>query len=48
MLCAVGLGKTVEDAQRQAYDLVQAIHWDQAQYRHDIGYRAVARERKAR
>jgi phosphoribosylamine--glycine ligase len=48
VLCAVGLGKTVEDAQHQAYDLVEAIHWDQAQYRHDIGYRAVVRERNAR
>ena len=32
----------------QAYDLVHAIHWNLVQYRRDIGYRAVARERKAR
>ncbi|MGD0503994.1 MAG: phosphoribosylamine--glycine ligase [Steroidobacteraceae bacterium] len=48
VVCAVGLGKTVEDAQHQAYGLVDAIHWNQAQYRRDIGYRAVARERNAR
>lgn len=44
VLCAVGLGDTVAAAQRQAYDLVEAIHWNRAQYRRDIGYRAIARE----
>ena len=44
VLCTVGLGDTVRDAQRQAYALAQAIHWPGMQYRHDIGYRAVARE----
>ena len=48
VLCAVGLGETVESAQRQAYDLADAIHWDGMQYRRDIGYRAVARERASR
>jgi phosphoribosylamine--glycine ligase len=46
VLCAVGLGTTVEDAQREAYGLVGAIHWNLVQYRRDIGYRAVARERR--
>jgi len=45
VLCAVGLGDTVRDAQRQAYDLVHAIHWNRVQYRRDIGHRALARER---
>ena len=45
VLCAVGLGDTVSAAQRQAYALVDAIHWDLVQYRRDIGYRAIARER---
>ncbi len=45
VLCAVGLGEDVAAAQRQAYDLVHAIHWNLVQYRRDIGYRAVARER---
>jgi phosphoribosylamine--glycine ligase len=44
VLCAVGLGDTVRAAQLQAYELVQAIHWNLVQYRRDIGYRAIARE----
>ena len=47
VLCAVGLGATVSDAQRQAYGLVNAIHWNLVQYRRDIGYRAVQREEGA-
>ena len=45
VLCAVGLGATVAEAQREAYALVEPIRWSGVQYRHDIGYRAVARER---
>ncbi len=45
VLCAVGLGATVGAAQRQAYDLVDQIHWHLVQYRRDIGFRAVERER---
>jgi phosphoribosylamine--glycine ligase len=45
VLCAVGLGETVAAAQREAYALVEPIRWTGMQYRHDIGYRAVARER---
>ena len=44
VLCAVGLGDTVADAQAQAYDLVNAIHWNLVQYRRDIGYRAIKDE----
>jgi phosphoribosylamine--glycine ligase len=44
VLCAVGLGDTVSAAQRQAYALAGAIHWDGMQYRRDIGHRAIARE----
>jgi phosphoribosylamine--glycine ligase len=44
VLCAVGLGEGVSAAQRQAYDLVHAIHWNLVQYRRDIGHLAVARE----
>lgn len=44
VLCAVGLGERVSDAQRQAYALVDAIQWPGVQYRRDIGYRAIARE----
>ncbi len=44
MLCAVGLGESVREAQREAYALAEAIHWSGLQYRKDIGYRAIARE----
>ena len=44
VLCAVGLGDSVRDAQDRAYAIAQVIHWTGMQYRHDIGYRAVARE----
>jgi phosphoribosylamine--glycine ligase len=41
VLCAVGLGDSVAAAHAQAYDLVNAIHWNLVQYRRDIGYRAI-------
>jgi phosphoribosylamine---glycine ligase len=44
VLCAVGLGGSVRDAQLQAYDLVHAIHWNLVQYRLDIGHRAIEQE----
>jgi len=44
VLCAVGLGKSVSDAQREAYALADAITWEGLHYRRDIGYRAIARE----
>jgi phosphoribosylamine--glycine ligase len=43
VLCAVGLGAKVLEAQRAAYQLVKGIDFAGAQYRHDIGYRAIAR-----
>jgi phosphoribosylamine---glycine ligase len=45
VLCAVGLGTDVAEAQRAAYALVDAVHWPGMQYRRDIGYRALVRER---
>jgi len=45
VLCAVGLGNSVYEAQQAAYKLADAITWNGLQYRRDIGYRAVARER---
>jgi phosphoribosylamine---glycine ligase len=44
VFCAVGLGATVKAAQREAYALVDTVHFDGAQARRDIGYRAIARE----
>ena len=43
VLCAVGLGSDVAAAQREAYALADAIHWDGVHYRRDIGHRAVSR-----
>jgi len=45
VLCAVGLGDTVQAAQARAYQLVDSIHWDGMYCRRDIGHRAIARER---
>jgi phosphoribosylamine--glycine ligase len=45
VLCAVGMGANVGEAQRAAYALCDQIRWDGVQYRRDIGYRAIERER---
>jgi phosphoribosylamine--glycine ligase len=44
VLCAVGLGAGVGEAQRAAYALADTIRFEGMQYRRDIGYRALARE----
>ncbi|MBR7069597.1 MAG: phosphoribosylamine--glycine ligase [Oxalobacter sp.] len=41
VLCAVGLADTMRSAQQTAYSLVEAIHFEGAQYRKDIGWRAL-------
>lgn len=46
VLCACALGDTVYQAKLRAYDLVHQIRWDDAYYRSDIGYRAIAREQQ--
>ena len=38
------VGETVREAQTRAYEAVSRIHWPDGFYRHDIGWRAVARE----
>ena len=43
VLCVVGTGDNVREAQAEAYKVVRQIHWDGVQYRTDIGYRAIAR-----
>ena len=45
VLCAVALGETVSQAQKQAYELVDTISWEGMFYRNDIGYRAIEREK---
>jgi phosphoribosylamine--glycine ligase len=44
VLCVVGLGESVTDAQRTAYEGVSLVSWRDEYHRDDIGYRAVARE----
>jgi phosphoribosylamine---glycine ligase len=41
VLCVVGLGSTVAEAQETAYRQVRRIHWADAYYRTDIGYKAL-------
>ncbi len=48
VLCVTALGESVAAAQRRAYEVVRGIHWKHAQYRSDIGYRAIAREQAQR
>ena len=48
VLCATGLGASVAEAQAQAYALADAVRFPGMQYRRDIGYRAIERERGAR
>jgi phosphoribosylamine--glycine ligase len=48
VLCVTALGEQVATAQQRAYQALAAIHWDGAFCRHDIGYRAIARETIAR
>jgi phosphoribosylamine--glycine ligase len=44
VLCVCALGDSVTDAQQRAYAGVSAIHWAHEFHRHDIGWRAIARE----
>ncbi len=46
VLCAVGLGDSVSEAQQKAYELTKKVSWKDSFYRNDIGYRAIAREQK--
>ncbi|MCW5581300.1 MAG: phosphoribosylamine--glycine ligase [Luteimonas sp.] len=45
VLCVCALGDSVADAQRRAYAEVAGISWRGEFHRHDIGWRAIARER---
>ncbi|MBT2785419.1 MULTISPECIES: phosphoribosylamine--glycine ligase [unclassified Halomonas] len=44
VLCVTALGDSVSAAQQQAYQGVNVIHWDGAECRRDIAFRAIARE----
>jgi phosphoribosylamine--glycine ligase len=43
ILCVTVLADSVKLAQQRAYDTLQSIHFDGAQYRRDIGWRAIGR-----
>jgi phosphoribosylamine--glycine ligase len=45
VLCVCALGDSVADAQERAYAEVAGISWRGEFHRHDIGWRAIARER---
>jgi len=44
VLCVTALGDSVRNAQAKAYAIADAIRFDGAQYRRDIGHRALARK----
>ena len=41
VLCACGMGDTVAEAQKTAYELVDKIQWKDIYYRKDIGFKAL-------
>jgi phosphoribosylamine--glycine ligase len=41
VLCVTALGDSVKLAQQRAYDAIARIHFDGAQWRTDIGHRAL-------
>jgi phosphoribosylamine--glycine ligase len=45
VLCACALGDSVANAQKRAYAVVAGISWRGEFHRHDIGWRAIERER---
>ena len=46
VLCVTALGTMVKMAKMRAYEIAESIHFDGCQMRHDIGYRAIAANRK--
>jgi phosphoribosylamine---glycine ligase len=45
VLNVTATGKSVSDAQAKAYRAVSAVEWENGFYRHDIGWRAIEREK---
>jgi phosphoribosylamine--glycine ligase len=43
VLCVTALGDSVKIAQHRAYEALRGVHFDGAQYRSDIGFRAIKR-----
>lgn len=44
VLCVTGIGKTIEKAVQRAYQTLDTIHFDGAQFRKDIAWRALNRK----
>ncbi len=44
VLCVTGLGPTIQDAVKRAYETLAVIHFEGAQYRKDIAWRALNRK----
>ncbi|WP_415887230.1 phosphoribosylamine--glycine ligase [Neptuniibacter sp. QD37_6] len=47
VLCVTALGETVTEAQKRAYELLEKVSWEDAYFRKDIAYRAIAREQNS-
>ncbi len=45
VLCVCALGDTIAEAQRDAYAAAATVGWDGEFHRHDIGWRAIERQR---
>ena len=43
VLCVTALGESAKNAQQRAYEVAAGIHFDGAQFRKDIGHRALKR-----
>jgi phosphoribosylamine--glycine ligase len=43
VLCVTALGETTKTAQQRAYEALKPIHFEGAQWRTDIGHRAIKR-----
>ena len=43
VLCVTALGDSVKLAQQRAYEVLRGVHFDGAQYRRDVGFRAIRR-----
>jgi phosphoribosylamine--glycine ligase len=41
VLCVTALGESAKQAQQRAYDVLAGVQFDGAQFRKDIGYRAI-------
>ena len=48
VLCVTALGNNLSQAKTRAYDVVSKIHWNNVQYRTDIGWRAMKNIKSAK